>query len=183
MRVTGGQAKGATIRAPRGRRIRPSSDKVREALFNTLGGDLAGKKTLDLFSGSGALGIEALSRGAVHVTFVENDPVAVRMIADNLARTGLDQNGDIVRSDFRSALRKLGRRNERFHVILADPPYHEGLLEEMAAVISESCITLRQTVIVIEHFKKTKPPPSISDIPLVETRAYGQTALSYFRHT
>ena len=181
MRVTGGQAKGISIRAPKGRRVRPTSDKVREALFNTLGADVANKRVLDLFSGSGALGIEALSRGAEHVTFVENDPIALRAIADNLARTGFGGKSEIVRSDFRSALKKLGKRKEQFHLILADPPYQGGLLEEVCAAIAKNRISSRETVIVIEHFKKTEPPRTISDIPLVETRTYGQTALSHFR--
>ena len=183
MRITGGQAKGTIIRAPRGRRVRPTSNMVREALFNVLGADIEGMRVLDLFSGSGALGIEALSRGADHVIFVENDPLALRAIADNLARTGLAEKGEIIRSDFRSALRKLERTKEKFHLVLADPPYRSGLLEQVAAAITKHRITLRETIIVVEHFKKTEPPPVISDIPLVETRTYGQTTLSYFRRT
>jgi 16S rRNA (guanine(966)-N(2))-methyltransferase RsmD len=183
MRVTGGHAKGITIRTPKGSHVRPTSDKVREALFDTLGVDVADTRVLDLFSGSGALGIEALSRGAEHVTFVEHDPIALRAIAENLARVGLAEKSEIVRLDFRSALRKLGRRERKFHLILADPPYQRNLLENMADAIAQHSITLRETIIVIEHFKKTEPPPAIAGIPLVETRTYGQTALSYFRRT
>lgn len=181
MRVTGGTAKGILIRAPKGMRTRPTSDKLRGALFDTVQESVALARALDLFAGSGALGIEALSRGAEHVVFVESDANAVRTIADNLAKTRLDEKGEILKADFRSAVRKLKRRGEEFDLVFIDPPYQGGLLEDMADVLTTHCITSPGAIIVVEHFKKTEPPPSISGIPLARTRTYGQTALSYFQ--
>ncbi len=181
MRVTGGKAKGIPIKAPGGMRTRPTSDKLRGALFDTLRESVAGARALDLFAGSGALGIEALSRGAEHVVFVENDSNAVRTIADNLAKTRLSEKGEIIRADFRLAVRKLRKRGKRFDLVFIDPPYEAGLLADVAGVLTKHCITSPEAIIVVEHFKKTEPPPSISGIPLARTRTYGQTALSYFQ--
>lgn len=181
MRVTSGQAKGILIKAPKGMRTRPTSDKLRGALFDTLRESVVRARALDLFAGSGALGIEALSRGAEHVVFVESDPNAVRTIGDNLAKTRLSEKGEIIRADFRLAVRKLQKRGEKFDLVFIDPPYQGGLLEDVAGVLTKHCITSPEAIIVIEHFKKTEPPPSISGIPLARTRNYGQTALSYFQ--
>lgn len=180
MRVTGGLARGMPIKAPKGMHTRPTSDKVREAMFETLGGHVVDAKVLDLFAGSGALGIEALSRGAGHVVFVDNSTQATRIINDNLKKTGFSEKGRIIRADFRLAIKKLENTGEKFDLMFIDPPYEGGLCEEVAAHLDKHPIAHRDTIVVVEHFKKAKLPRSISGIPLVRTRSYGQTALSYF---
>jgi 16S rRNA (guanine966-N2)-methyltransferase len=168
MRITGGQARGIPIKAPRGMRTRPTSDKVREAMFGVLGKHVVGATVLDLFAGSGALGIEALSRGAI------------RVIEDNLAKARFSEKGEIIRADFRSAIRKLEKADRKFDLIFVDPPYESALLKEVTIGLAKYCITSDETIVIVEHFKKNEPPPSIVNIPLVRTRTYGQTALSYF---
>ncbi len=137
MRIVAGSRKGATIYAPKGRDTRPTSDRVREAAFAILG-SVEGANVLDLFAGSGALGLEALSRGAASATFVESDPAAVKVIERNLEKLGLE--GRIVRSDVR---RHLARTDERYDVVFVDPPYEMveslrmPLAEHLPRVLSE----------------------------------------------
>ena len=103
------------------------------------------------------------------------------MIAANLKATGLAEMSEIIRADFREALRKIGGRGDRFDIVFLDPPYGENLLEEAARALERHGVVSRDSIIVAEHFKKTTPPESISDIPLSRTRAYGQTCLSFYQ--
>ncbi len=180
MRVTGGQARGIPIKAPKGMRTRPTSDKVREAMFETLGAHVVDAQVLDLFAGSGALGIEALSRGSNFAVFVDNSTVAVRIINENLKKTAFLEKGRIIQADFRVAIKNLKKAGRRFDLVLIDPPYEGGLYGEIAASLGKDSITHPETIIIVEYFKKTEPPRNISGIPLVRTRSYGQTALSYY---
>lgn len=182
MRVTGGKFRGIPIKAPGGKRTRPTSDKVREALFSTLGDRVSGARVLDLFSGSGALAIEALSRGADSAVLIEKDSAAIAVVRQNLEKTGLKKKAKVLRADFRSALAKLSRDGERFEIIFIDPPYEGNMLEESFSALEKQCVTTDESIVVVEHFAKTAPPESISGIPLDRTRAYGQTSLSYYLH-
>lgn len=180
MRITGGQAKGIPIRVPKGTQTRPTSDKVRQGLFNILGGEVSGRKVLDLFAGSGALGIEALSRGAACAVLVEKNPRSACIIANNLQKAGLSDKAEIMKTDFRSALEKLNRRGEVWDLIFIDPPYQSVLLDKVIKILPKYCVISAKSIIVAEHFKKKELPPNILDIPLVQTRVYGQTCLSFF---
>lgn len=180
MRITGGKFRGIPIKAPGGKRTRPTSDKVREALFSTLGDRVTGARVLDLFAGSGALAIEALSRGADSAVLIEKDNAAIAVVRQNLEKTGLKGKTKVLRADFRSALSKLSRDGERFDIIFIDPPYEGNMLEESLSALEKKCVTTDESIIVVEHFAKTAPPKSISGIPLNRTRAYGQTSLSYY---
>lgn len=181
MRITGGQAKGILIAAPRGNRIRPTADKVREALFNTLGSEVTGRRVLDLFAGTGALAIEALSRGAKCAVMIEKDSIAAKAIKANLTRAGLAERAKVVRADYRSALRRLDRAGEECDLIFIDPPYHSTILEGIVDVLAGFRVISRSAIIVVEHFSKTNPPNSILNATLNQTRFYGQTALTYYR--
>jgi 16S rRNA (guanine(966)-N(2))-methyltransferase RsmD len=148
VRVVAGRFGGRRLAAPPGRATRPTSDRVREALFSTLG-PLDGARVLDLFAGSGALGIEALSRGAAEATFVDSAPRAVRAVRDNLDALGA--SGDVRRADARAFLRNARRAGRQYDLVFVDPPYRRGpafarelagALEAVAApgarVVSES---------------------------------------------
>jgi 16S rRNA (guanine(966)-N(2))-methyltransferase RsmD len=180
MRITGGQARGVIIKAPKNMRTRPTSDKVREALFDTLGAKVLDRKVLDLFAGSGAIAIEALSRGAKQAALVEQDPVAARLIRENLTRAGFSERAEVFMTDFRDAVRKLGRIARQFDLVFIDPPYQSCLLDQITLVLEQHRIVAPHAILILEHFKKIDPPPAISGIPLFRTRLYGQTALSYY---
>ncbi|MBI5118062.1 16S rRNA (guanine(966)-N(2))-methyltransferase RsmD [Candidatus Poribacteria bacterium] len=180
MRITGGQARGIIIRAPKNMRTRPTSDKVREALFDTLGARVADRNVLDLFAGSGALAIEALSRGAKQAALVERDPVAARLIHENLTRGGFSERAEVFVTDFRDAIRIFGRTARQFDLVFIDPPYQSDLLDQITLVLEKHRVVAPRAIVVLEHFKKIEPPPAVSEIPLSRTRFYGQTALSYY---
>ena len=180
MRITGGELRGIPIRAPGGKRTRPTSDKIRQAMFNVLGDSVAGAEALDLFAGSGALGIEALSRGAESVVFVEKDTAAVRAINANIEKAALSDRTRVFRTDFRSALTRLSREDAKFDIIFIDPPYEGDFLADVRAAFQENGVTTKESIIVVEHFAKTSPPELLSGLPLADTRSYGQTALSYY---
>jgi 16S rRNA (guanine966-N2)-methyltransferase len=146
MRVVGGVAGGRRLRAPAGRSIRPTGDRVREAVFNVLTslGAVEGARVVDLFAGTGALGIEALSRGAAHVTFVDRDPAAAAVIRDNLAAVGLaEAPSEVVRAD---ALKWLDRGDQAFDLALCDPPYEFAAWERLFQGLSADLAVLESSL-------------------------------------
>jgi 16S rRNA (guanine966-N2)-methyltransferase len=169
VRVVAGEFRGRTLAAPRGGRTRPTADRVREALFSMLG-DLSGARVLDLYAGSGALGIEALSRGAESAVFVERDARAAAVIERNLASLGLEQR--VVKQD---AMRFLARGEGMFDLVFCDPPYDSprrlagALAERLPALTSE---TAR---IVTESDKRM---PLELPFPLLKERTYGATRIA-----
>jgi 16S rRNA (guanine966-N2)-methyltransferase len=173
VRIVAGAFKGRRLQAPKGRRTRPTADRVREGLFSMLG-DVSGARVLDLYAGSGALGIEALSRGAARVTFVDSDPRAVAAIRRNLEAIGLDQ--EVRRLD---ALRYLARAEPAsFDLVFIDPPYDSAgrlgnsLSERLPRILSE------QARIVTESHKRT---PLDLELPSVKERTYGDTRITVHR--
>ena len=172
MRVVAGAFKGRRLQAPRGTRTRPTADKVREALFSILG-PVDGLRVLDLFAGSGALGIEALSRGAASATFVDSSPRAAGAVRANLAEVGAE--GEVLRRD---ALRWLGSAEGVWDLVFADPPYDLAarvgvpLTERLPLVLSD------RARIVTESDKRS---PLLLDLPLVTERVYGDTRIAVHR--
>ncbi|MFQ5679614.1 MAG: 16S rRNA (guanine(966)-N(2))-methyltransferase RsmD [Gemmatimonadota bacterium] len=137
LRVVAGELGGRFFRGPPGRAVRPTSERVREAWFSALGERVVGARVLDLFAGSGALGIEALSRGAAHVHFVEADARAARVVRRNVESLGLVERARISRRDVFALLAELGGRGEEFAVALADPPYGGGMAERLIRLYRE----------------------------------------------
>lgn len=192
MRITGGRFRGRRLRHPRTRTIRPTSDKVREALFqilsNQLGQDWTAFPVLDLFAGSGALGIEALSRGARHVTFVDSDQRALDTIAVNLSVLGMPwQKARLVRAriDSRGFARRLSALGGPYRLIFADPPYSTGLSAKVLRVVAETGALADGGIMAIEAFKSERLPGGIEGegirLEFVDRRIYGQTMISLYR--
>ncbi|MGH3142040.1 MAG: 16S rRNA (guanine(966)-N(2))-methyltransferase RsmD [Gaiellales bacterium] len=171
MRIVGGSKKGARIFAPKGASTRPTSDRVREAIFAILG-PVEGASVLDLFAGSGALGLEALSRGAASATFVDSDPAAVKTIERNLEKLGLE--GRIVRSD---ATRYVARTNERYDVVFVDPPYE--MVESLRMPLAEHLprVLADGGSVVFETAAGVAPE---LPLPVRSTRRHGSTQLTVF---
>ena len=171
MRIVASSHKGARIYAPKGRDTRPTSDRVREAIFAILG-SVEGAHVLDLFAGSGALGLEALSRGAAHAVFVESDPTAVKTIERNLEKLALE--GRIVRSD---ATRYLARTAERYDVVFVDPPYE--MVESLRMPLAEHLprVLAEGGSVVVETAADVQPELSL---PIRSTRRHGSTQLTVF---
>jgi 16S rRNA (guanine966-N2)-methyltransferase len=172
VRIVAGRFGGRRLRAPAGRATRPTSDRVREALFSILGPRVDGADVLDLFAGSGALGLEALSRGAVAVTFVDHAPAAARAIRDNLAALGAD--ADVRREDALRFLHAAARGPRHYDLVFLDPPY--GLAERLGRPLSEAlpAVLVPAAVVVAESDRRA---PLALGLPLHDERRYGDTLI------
>ncbi len=157
MRVIAGSARSLPLRAPAGNDVRPTTDRIKETLFNMLGASVAGSRFLDLFAGSGAIGIEALSRGADLAVFVEKSPRAAACIRQNLDFTHLAGRARILRMDVFAALEKM--QEGPFDVIFLDPPYGQGLEADVLAFLAGSPLAGARTLIVAEASLATELPP------------------------
>lgn len=177
MRIISGEKKGEKLLSLRKRKIRPTSDKVKGAIFNILS-SVEGKKVLDLFAGSGALGIEALSRGAKEVVFVDNSGSSLDLIRRNSGKLGLEDKSRLVRKEVFRFLR--GNFEEQFDLILADPPYGRGLCQKVLDFLAEKEFLSADGVLVIEHHKK-EIIAERQNLTLLMERKYGDTVVSFFR--
>lgn len=175
MRVIAGTARGRRLKELEGMDTRPTTDKVKESMFNILQFDLDGRRVLDLFAGTGQLGIEALSRGADHAVFVERRADAVRLIRENLKATEFFGQAGVVQGD---ALEFLAGRRERFDIILLDPPYEAGLLEPALERIAGFDILSPHGIIVAEHPLGRTMPELPAPYVLYRTYRYGKIALT-----
>jgi 16S rRNA (guanine(966)-N(2))-methyltransferase RsmD len=164
------------VRAPTGAATRPTSEKVREALFQILG-DVTGARVLDLFAGSGALGLEALSRGAAHVTFVDTARPALAAIRENLRELALADRAEVITADAVAFAKKPA--DPPYRVIFVDPPYASDLATRaVLALPPESLAT--GAVIVIEHDRRNAPPDSLGSLLRTDQRRYGDTHISFY---
>jgi 16S rRNA (guanine966-N2)-methyltransferase len=179
VRVIAGTHGGRRLKAPRGRTTRPTSDRVREALFSMLG-ELRGERVLDLFAGSGALGIEALSRGASRAVFVERDEGALKALRDNLAALAIPPElAEVRHSDARAALRSARERREKYDLVFIDPPYRQAraLARELAQALPE--VLESEARVVVES--DTRSPLGLA-LDLERARTYGDTSITIHRH-
>ncbi|MBK9547160.1 MAG: 16S rRNA (guanine(966)-N(2))-methyltransferase RsmD [Dehalococcoidia bacterium] len=175
VRISGGTARGIPLTEPRGVRLRPTSGLVREAIFNILGERVDGATVLDLYAGTGALGIEALSRGASAATFVEGEAGAIHAILQSLARTSLAAGGKVVRGRLPAALTTLGGT---FDIIFMDPPYNDPAAEE--TLMSTGALLAEGGIVVYEHASRYNPPQRPAGLQLQERRVYGDSAVAFY---
>lgn len=175
MRIIAGEWRGRRIEPPPGRATRPTTDRVREAWMSTVSAELPGARVLDLFAGSGALGLEALSRGAAHATFVESAAAPLRSLRANIAALGAAPRCDIVRADAHRYAE--GLQPGAFDVAFADPPYREGHARRLAEAFARSAFA---AVLCIEHHRADELP---ADLEGQRSRRYGDTVLTYILAT
>ncbi|HOX09982.1 MAG TPA: 16S rRNA (guanine(966)-N(2))-methyltransferase RsmD [Candidatus Omnitrophota bacterium] len=186
MRITSGTHKSRIIKAPGS--IRPTLDNVRKAVFDILGEGVKGSRVLDLFAGSGALGIEALSRGAVSCTFVDNSRASIKAIKANLEGLGLAGAGrgpsesSVMYADSEAVIGRLAGDGAAFDIILMDPPYYKELAKKTLSLLGDCDILSETGVAVIEHSKHDGPlPPVCGGLKLLRTARYGDTLVSFYR--
>ncbi|XXF81017.1 16S rRNA (guanine(966)-N(2))-methyltransferase RsmD [Myxococcaceae bacterium GXIMD 01537] len=183
MRIVAGTARGRALAAPKptSRHIRPTADRVRETLFNILGQWLDGEAVLDLYAGTGALGLEALSRGAGRAVLVDQDREALGLCRQNTDGLGFGDRVEILALPVGRALETLGKRGARFELIFADPPYAarvvEGVLEQVAA----AGLLAPGGTLIVEHDKREPAPESHAGFSRVDERRFGDTVASFFR--
>ena len=178
MRVITGKARGIQLKTPEGMQTRPTADRVKEALFSIIHFDIPGAKVLDLFGGTGQLGIEALSRGADNAVFVDAREDACKIIRENLKRTKLETQGRVVRSDYLEYLR---RSREKFDIILLDPPYAEVFLENALNCIAEIDILQTGGIIVTERPLGKDLLCEFEGLTRSKDYKYGNTLLTLYR--
>ena len=178
MRVITGKARGVSLKTPEGMLTRPTADRVKEALFSIIQFELPGASVLDLFGGTGQLGIEALSRGAASAVFVDSQEAACRLIRENLLRTKLTEQAKVIRLDY---LEYLSRCREKFDIILLDPPYAEVYLENALKKITEIDILQSGGIIVAERPIEKDFSCIFDGFNRSKDYKYGKTLLTLFR--
>ncbi len=177
MRITGGTGRGRKLKAPGGERVRPTSDKVKQALFNILGERVQDSVFLDLYAGTGGIGLEALSRGAEKVIFVDDSRKSVLVIKKNIEQTGFGERAQVVTSRAESFLKKA---SEQFDIVFLDPPYSVEQ-EPLLNFVSESGVLKPDSIVVSEHFKKQKSPERAGRLLLYREAVYGDTVLAFYK--
>jgi len=180
MRVIAGLQKGRRLVGPKGAGLRPTADRVKEALFAILGPRVEGARFLDLYAGTGAIGIEALSRGARWVTFVESDPTALRVLRANLERCGLGGSADIQACRAGVFFRRGEARSGPYDIVFADPPYHTGTGAMLLPSLDQAAIITPESTVILERFTKLPLPSQVGRLTLVREYGYGDTTLSVF---
>lgn len=181
MRVIAGKAKGRALKAVPGKNTRPTGDKVKEAIFSMIGPYFDGGRVLDLFAGTGALGIEALSRGAELAVFVDIDKKSVHIIHENLRATDLVGQAEVYCNEATRAIKALGRRGLEFDLILLDPPYHLPIIEPLITLMDQWNIVHTSTQIVVEQESGTILPDKIGYFHLSRQVDYGGTLVTIYR--
>jgi len=180
MRIISGQAKGRRLRAPKGRELRPTADRVKEALFNILPHDLSGQRVLDLFAGTGNLSLEALSRGAEEAVLVDISRDAAQVIEENLRALKFAAKSHVLTAPVFKSMRMLAREKERFDLIFIDPPYDKELVGETLKTIAAEGLLAESGVAVAEHSVREKVQERYGALLLSDQRRYGDTILSFY---
>jgi 16S rRNA (guanine966-N2)-methyltransferase len=182
MRVISGIRKGKQLKAVPGFNTRPTTDKVKEAIFNMIGPYFDGGMGLDLFAGSGGLGIEGLSRGLDKVIFIDQDAKAIHTVRTNLEICSFLEQAEIYKNDSIRALQILGKRELKFDVIWMDPPYKKKLLDNLLVTVQNKGLLKEDGVIVYEHDANDEIPEYVGDLHRVKQNHYGIIGISIFSY-
>lgn len=181
MRIIAGSHKGRKLLASEGSLIRPTSGRVKEALFSIIGNHISGSQVLDLYAGTGAVGIEALSRGAQRVAFVESHPDSIHLLRANLKRCDLLGRADVYACRAEDFLQPKSIPRLFFDIIFADPPYGQTCLHRLLPSIELSAMIHPQTLVLLEHPSKENAPSRCGRFDLIRSYQYGDTAVSKYR--
>ena len=184
MRIISGSARGRRLLAPRGLRVRPTADRVKEALFSIIisrEGSLAGKRVLDLCAGTGGLGIEALSRGAAEAVFVDNHRESAELIARNIDLAGFTGKGRVLFREALNALRELEQRGESFDLVFLDPPYRVALAAEILEGLAVSRLLTADALVVAEFASGEELAATFGVLQECDRRRYGDTSIALFK--
>lgn len=179
MRIIAGEFRGRRLAAVRGR-VRPTSDQVREAVFNILGPAVLGARVLDLFAGTGALALEALSRGAAQAVLVEDHKSALLLLRRNVEALGLKERVLVLALNVQAAIKKLAGQGETFDLVFLDPPYGKGLAAATLMRLAAAGLPAAGCRVVAEHSRREDLPPTIGLLNLAETRRYGDTQVAFY---
>lgn len=179
MRVIAGIAKGRRLATPKGTAIRPVLDQVKEAIFNILF-DVGDLRVLDLFAGTGAMGIEALSRGALFCVFVDSSKEALKLIGKNIDVCGFADRSNVLNTTAQKAIAILENQQKEFERIFVDPPYEKGYVKKTMSRLAKSTLLTHKTIVICEHHPK-EPMLPVEGLLLTDQRKYGQSLVSFLK--
>ncbi len=179
VRVISGSARGLKLNTPGDDRVRPTTDRVKESMFNIVQDWVYDSQVLDLFAGSGALGIEALSRGASQAVFCDNSLDSIKIIKSNIEKARVVDRSQIVSGDFKRCLRDMEAKNQSFDMIFVDPPYYKGLFEEVLDTIRACKILKKDGIVIVEHDAK-RPIGQVEGLEVYKEKKYGITMLTFY---
>jgi len=180
LRVIAGLLKGRKLLEIKAQNIRPTSDRVKEAMFSILGNRVINCRFLDLFAGSGSVGIEAYSRGADEVIFIDSNKESIKVLKDNLTITGILDSIEVYNTDYSNAINKLTEKKKLFDIIFIDPPYKKDIAYDAVKKIFKSNILSNYGIIIIEQSKKDFVHEKIEAYELVKRKTYGNTLLLFY---
>jgi 16S rRNA (guanine(966)-N(2))-methyltransferase RsmD len=183
MRIIAGKYRSRLIYSPRGVELRPTADRVKESLFGILGAAMIDKAVLDLYSGTGNLGIEALSRGAASCVFVDNNPRCVSAIKQNLRALNIDEGTEVILKDVSRYIKEATAKGARFDIIFLDPPYYKDTVKKSLLLLDYYNIITNHSIIVAEHYKRDELPgeEELKSLKLFRQEKYGGTFLSFYK--
>jgi 16S rRNA (guanine(966)-N(2))-methyltransferase RsmD len=188
MRISGGTnkgrlttSKGFFIQKSQKQKIRPTSTKVREALFDILRNHIRGARFADLYAGTGSVGLEALSRGCSETTFVENDQFLINALRNNVRKLGYEHRVHIAEVQVQRFLEKASEKNRMFDIIFLDPPYQSDEIENVLPVIEQGTFVNDEGIVVVEHFYKKKVPDMLDILNVYRDYRYGDTMLTLYK--
>lgn len=180
VRIIAGTAKGIRLKTPKGMNTRPTADRVKESVFGILAKDLVDAEVLDLFAGTGNLGLEALSRGAASATMVDKNIQSVKIMLENAILTDLSRAAVICREDVMVALRRLQTAGKSFDLIFCDPPYNLGLAPKVLRELDVVDVLRAGGIFILEHSRHEKLPEGLKRIVAYRSEFYGETVVSFF---
>jgi 16S rRNA (guanine966-N2)-methyltransferase len=181
MRIVAGTAKGRTLKTPRTQDIRPTADRVRESLFNVLGQFFEGGELLDLYAGTGAFALEALSRGISRAVMVDSGREALALCRENTQALGFDSQVEVLAMPAARALERLSKAGRKFSLVFADPPYALRVVEETLTAVGQGGLLAPDGTFLMEHDRRETAPDSLAGLSRVDQRAFGDTQVSFYR--
>jgi 16S rRNA (guanine(966)-N(2))-methyltransferase RsmD len=180
MRVIGGKYRGKRFSAPAGLEVRPTSDRLRETLFNILAPRIEGSRFLDLCAGTGAVGIEALSRGALRVAFIDRSRRSAAAIKTNLELVGIKEGAVVIVREAESALKRLVEDSAKFEIVFFDPPYASDIYPRVMGLLGELPLLSDDAIVIVEHRAKSRPEPAYGQLSLYRELKQGDSALAFY---
>ena len=179
MRIISGEFKSRKIQFPKNKLTRPMTDRAKETVFNILGGLVLGKHVLDLYAGSGSMGLESLSRGPIDSVFVDEADWAVKVIKKNLEDLGIQRKGSIVQGEVLRTIDKFKKQGQQFSLVFVDPPFNKGLVKKTLLKLDQSGIVLPFGQVVVGHTRQEELPEGLQELKLARTKKIGQACLSF----
>lgn len=181
LRVISGSAKGHKLKTINGMTTRPTSDKVKGSIFNILASHIPGAAVLDVFGGTGSLGIEALSRGAESAVFFDKSTECCGVIRENLAHTKLTEQARVFHTDYAAGIAKMHAEGKKFDIIFLDPPYHKNFIQETLKILVNNDIIGDDGILIAEHSSSDILPEAFGNLVAVDSRKYGDTTVTFYR--